>query len=160
MKLPKGRLGMMRLRAFLNNAEIRDKINLSEAVRKAAIGKHGLTFIISDFYDEDFLRDETEICRYMKYLRQDTVLLHVLSHEELEIEDTGAARMHDSEKVEDMVTATFDRETVDGYLAALKEFKDRLRKQAEKAGAGYYLCRTDRSLGRVLLEDLRGLYDI
>ena len=160
MKLPKGRLGMMRLKAFLENAVLEGKINLAEAVRKAAIGKHGLTFIISDYYDEDFLREEEELCKYMRYLRHDVVLLQILSREELEIDETGAARMHDSEKTEDMVTATFDRETVEGYLEALKNFKDELSRKAEKAGAGYYLCRTDRGLGRVLLEDMRGLYDI
>ena len=96
----------------------------------------------------------------MRYLKHDTVLLQVLSHEELEIEETGAARMHDSEKIDDLVTATFDRETVEGYLEALKNFKKELSGKAEKAGAGYYLCRTDRGLGKVLLEDMRGLYDI
>ena len=160
LKLPKGRLGMMRLKAFLANSEIRGRINLADAIKKAAIGKHGLTFIISDFYDEAFLSEEVEICKYMRYLKHDTVLLQVLSHEELEIEETGAARMHDSEKIDDMVTATFDRETVEGYLEALKNFKKELSGKAEKAGAGYYLCRTDRGLGKVLLEDMRGLYDI
>ncbi len=160
MKLPKGRLGMMRLKAFLANSEIKGKIDLSDAIKKAAIGKHGLTFIISDYYDEGFLAEEVELCRYMRYLRHDVVLLQVLSREELEIDETGAARMHDSEKVDDMVTATFDRETVDGYLQALNDFKKELSGKAEKAGVGYYLCRTDRGLGRILLEDMRGLYDI
>ena len=160
MKLPKGRLGMMRLKAFLANSEIKGKINLSDAIKKAAIGKHGLTFIISDYYDEGFLAEEVELCRYMRYLRHDVVLLQVLSREELEIDETGAARMHDSEKVDDMVTATFDRETVEGYMQALNDFKKELSGKAEKAGTGYYLCRTDRGLGRILLEDMRGLYDI
>ncbi|MBO6165784.1 MAG: DUF58 domain-containing protein [Eubacterium sp.] len=160
MKLPKGRLGMMRLKAFLANSEIKGKIDLGDAIKKAAIGKHGLTFIISDYYDEGFLDEEVELCRYMRYLRHDVVLLQVLSREELEIDETGAARMHDSEKVDDMVTATFDRETVESYMQALKDFKKELSGKAEKAGAGYYLCRTDRGLGRILLEDMRGLYDI
>lgn len=141
MKLPKGRLGMMRLKAFLANSEIKGKIDLGDAIKKAAIGKHGLTFIISDYYDEGFLAEEVELCRYMRYLRHDVVLLQVLSREELEIDETGAARMHDSEKVDDMVTATFDRETVEGYMQALKDFKKELSGKAEKAGAGYYLCR-------------------
>ena len=103
---------------------------------------------------------EEELCKFMRYLRQEPVLLQVLSHEELEIDDTGAARLHDIEIPEEMVSATFDRITVDGYLEALKEFTTRLKLSADRAGAGYYLCRTDRTIGRILLEDLRGLYDI
>ena len=136
------------------------KVNLKEAVKRAATGKHGLTFIISDFYDEAFLDAEEELCKFMRYLRQEPVLLQVLSHEELEIDDTGAARLHDIEIPEEMVSATFDRITVDGYLEALNEFTTRLKLSADTAGAGYYLCRTDRTIGRILLEDLRGLYDI
>ncbi len=160
LKLPKGRLGLLRLEAFLRNITIQGKVDLKEAVKRAATGKHGLTFIISDFYDEAFLDGEEELCKFMRYLRQEPVLLQVLSREELEIDETGAARLHDIEMPDEMVSATFDRLTVDGYLGALKDFMTRLRSSADRAGAGYYLCRTDRTIGRILLEDLRGLYDI
>ena len=160
LKLPKGRLGMMRLEAFLRSTPIQGKVNLKDAIKRAATGKHGLTFIISDFYDEAFLDAEEELCKFMRFLRQEPVLLQVLSREELEIDNTGAARLHDIEMPDEMVSATFDRLTVDGYLEALRDFTNRLRSAADRAGAGYYMCRTDRTLGRILLEDLRGLYDI
>ena len=160
IKLPKGRLGMMRLEAFLRGIDPEGRINLSDAVRKAAYGKFGLTFIISDFYDEDFLKEGEDILKFMRYLRQDTVLLHVLSGEELEIEQVGAFRLHDIEVPDDMITATFDRDTVEKYMTALNEFRGTLSKMADKAMARYYLCRTDRTLGRIIMEDLRGLYDI
>ena len=160
LKLPKGRLGMMRLEAFSRSTPIQGKVNLKDAVKRAATGKHGLTFIISDFYDEAFLDAEEELCKFMRFLRQEPVLLQVLSREELEIDNTGAARLHDIEMPDEMVSATFDRLTVDGYLEALRDFTNRLRSAADRAGAGYYMCRTDRTLGRILLEDLRGLYDI
>ena len=160
LKLPKGRLGMMRLETFLRSTPIQGKVNLKDAVKRAATGKHGLTFIISDFYDEAFLDAEEELCKFMRFLRQEPVLLQVLSREELEIDNTGAARLHDIEMPDEMVSATFDRLTVDGYLEALRDFTNRLRSAADRAGAGYYMCRTDRTLGRILLEDLRGLYDI
>ena len=97
---------------------------LTDAIRHAEGLKKGLCFLITDGYTEDALG---EALRYLRYLEQETVVVQVLSGEELRPELEGALRLVDSETGEGMDLLA-DRRALEHYHRALADFLQRIRK--------------------------------
>ena len=106
----------------------------------------GLVTMISDFYfDPDAMLDAV---RPLAYQGQDVLLLQILDPGELEPKLRESALMEDLETKERMeVSPTFMNAR---YRERIHAHIDALEKSAMRAGADYYLCRTDQPLGDVL----------
>ena len=96
---------------------------LTDAVKHAEGLRKGLCFLITDGYTEDALK---EILDYLRYCRQETGVLQVLSGGELRPELDGALRLTDSETGE-QVDLLADRGATEAYLDALDAFLKEVR---------------------------------
>ena len=159
-RLPRGRQGMSRMQSFLEGLTMEGSIDITEAITKAAIGGSGVTFIISDFMDENFLSKQEECLRYLDFCHQNVVLLHELSDEELHVEDVGAYQLIDSENESLEVRLNLDKKVIESYDKALKTYIDNLGSTADRCKAHYILCSTGDSFDKIIYEDMRVVYDI
>lgn len=158
-----GRKAIWGLNEWLEKCDYGDTVDILTAVKALAPKGPGVTILISDFFQEAFLEEQsevlTQILRFLNYRRQKTVLLQVLAGEELNVNLTGTLNLIDMED-KSTLRVTMDAAGIQTYDKVLKEFTGRLQRESAKAGAVYALCNTDRDFYQMMFSDLRMLYDI
>ena len=127
-------------------------INLMESLKKAIRGRGGVAFVISDFMDEGFLDAETDILKLFSYHGMEVTLLHVLSQEELEIDDDGAFQLIDSEDETKEVRLTLDKYSIRDYKKALENYMRQIlkRRPVRQAEGMYYVPQVKAYLLRLI----------
>ena len=136
-----GRAAFPRLNSFLD-ACVPDGTEgtLTEAVKRTEGLRKGLCFLITDGYTEDALKEALD---YLRYLKQETAVIQVLSGEELRPEMDGALRLTDSESGETLDLMA-DRSALDAYRAALADFLKRIRENCSSREAPYMLLDSEK----------------
>ena len=137
-----GRAAFPRLTGFLDTcAPDGNEGTLTEAVKHTEGLKKGLCFLITDGYTEDALK---EVLDYLRYLKQETAVVQVLSGEELRPDYAGAVRLTDSESGEKLDLLA-DRAALDAYRAALTDFLKSVRENCASREAPYMLLDSEKS---------------
>ena len=131
-----GRAAFPRLTGFLDTcAPDGNEGTLTEAVKHTEGLKKGLCFLITDGYTEDALKEALD---YLRYLKQETAVVQVLSGEELRPDYAGAVRLTDSESGEKLDLLA-DRAALDAYRDALTDFLKSVRENCASREAPYML---------------------
>ena len=133
---------------------------LDRWLKKAHRTRGGLTFIMSDFMDEEFASVEADVLKYFRFFGTEVMLIHILSKEELEIDMNGAYRFVDSEDESKYVRLSLDRRTIGEYNEALSNYIKLLKVNAAKAGASYVLCNTNENVETIVYEKLKMVFGI
>ncbi|MCH5271980.1 MAG: DUF58 domain-containing protein [Lachnospiraceae bacterium] len=158
-----GKRAFPRLADWLGQRTFSDRADIAEAIRRLPVKGPGITILISDFLQEEFVDTDSErfhqLLRFLDYRRQKAVFLHVLAEEELNVELTGTRNLIDMEE-KSTLRLTLDASSIRIYEKALQAFTASLKRDCAKAGAIYALCSTGRDFHKLIFEDLRMLYDI
>ena len=137
-----GRAAFPRLTGFLDTcAPDGNEGTLTEAVKHTEGLKKGLCFLITDGYTEDALKEALD---YLRYLKQETAVVQVLSGEELRPDYAGAVRLTDSESGEKLDLLA-DRAALDAYQDALADFLKSIRENCASREAPYMLLDSEKS---------------
>ena len=137
-----GRAAFPRLTGFLDTcAPDGNEGTLTEAVKHTEGLKKGLCFLITDGYTEDALKEALD---YLRYLKQETAVIQVLSGEELRPDYAGAVRLTDSESGEKLDLLA-DRAALDAYQDALADFLKSVRENCAFREAPYMLLDSEKS---------------
>ena len=137
-----GRAAFPRLTGFLDTcAPDGNEGTLTEAVKHTEGLKKGLCFLITDGYTEDALKEALD---YLRYLKQETAVIQVLSGEELRPDYAGAVRLTDSESGEKLDLLA-DRSALDAYHDALKDFLKSVRENCASREVPYMLLDSEKS---------------
>ena len=137
-----GRAAFPRLTGFLDTcAPDGNEGTLTEAVKHTEGLKKGLCFLITDGYTEDALKEALD---YLRYLKQETAVVQVLSGEELRPDYAGAVRLTDSESGEKLDLLA-DRAALDAYRDALTDFLKSARENCASREAPYMLLDSEKS---------------
>ena len=137
-----GRAAFPRLTGFLDAcAPDGNEGTLTEAVKHTEGLKKGLCFLITDGYTEDALKEALD---YLRYLKQETAVIQVLSGEELRPDYAGAVRLTDSESGEKLDLLA-DRAALDAYHDALEDFLKDVRENCASREAPYMLLDGEKS---------------
>ncbi len=137
-----GREAFPRLTGFLDVcAPNGNEGSLTEAVKHTEGLKKGLCFLITDGYTEDALKEALD---YLRYLKQETAVIQVLSGEELRPDYAGAVRLTDSESGEKLDLLA-DRAALDAYQDALTDFLKSVRENCASREAPYMLLDSEKS---------------
>ena len=131
-----GRASFPRLAGFLDGcAPDGTEGTVTDAVKHAEGLRKGLCFLITDGYTEDALKEALD---YLRYLKQETAVIHVLSGGELRPDLQGALRLEDIESGE-KTDLLADRAALDAYHAALEDFLKEVRENCASREALYLL---------------------
>lgn len=126
---------------------------LSDAIRKRSIQNGGVSFIISDFLDEEGIEDAV---KYLTFRKQTIVLVQILSKEETEVNYEGTVNMLDSE-TGSRVKITMSNAVIGKYKESLKALQNHLQTLARKYGAVYIYIRSDEELEHAMLHGFSGI---
>ena len=137
-----GRAAFPRLTGFLDTCgPDGNESTLTEAVKHTEGLKKGLCFLITDGYTEDALKEALD---YLRYLKQETAVVQVLSGEELRPDYAGAVRLTDSESGEKLDLLA-DRAALDAYQDALADFLKSIRENCASREAPYMMLDSEKS---------------
>ena len=126
-------------------AEKTDMLAILRGVAESA-PRRGLIVLVSDL-----LGDRAGLFKGLKLLRQrgnDTLVFHVLDEDELEFPFAGPQRFEGLESP-DFLNCN-PRALRDGYLAALQQFLDEVRRECARNAVDYMLVRTGQPLDSAL----------
>tara|TARA_B100000700_G_scaffold331789_1_gene468763 strand:- start:8811 stop:9707 length:897 start_codon:yes stop_codon:yes gene_type:complete len=136
----------------LNVETPRDKTDVYDVLRTITetVPRRGMIVLVSDL-----LGDVDGILKGLKLLRQrghDVLVFHVMDDDELDFEFNGPMRF-DGLESDDFLNCN-PRALREGYLEALNEFLDRVRRQCAQNIVDYALIRTSDPLDAVLAKYL------
>lgn len=123
---------------------------LCEALRgcRSLSGSSGASILISDLMSGD---DYKDTLKYLIYQKQQTVLVHLISPEEINPQLDGRIRLLDSEN-QTYCEIEANQKTLDKYKEALKAYEDEIRNYCLKAGIYYLPVRSDEDIAEVIME--------
>ncbi len=130
----------------LSNISFDGGTTLNASIMKRDIKGRGCSILISDFLDPAGIE---ETLRYLKYKKQDIVLIQVLAREEVDITDEGCLNLIDSESNE-IVKVTMNRKLIESYEERLQAHQNELRMLAKKYEAACLMCVADETIDQVL----------
>ena len=138
----------------LNVETPKDKTDVYDVLRTITetVPRRGMIILVSDL-----LGDIEGIMKGLKLLRQrghDVLVFHVMDDDELDFEFNGPMRF-DGLESEDFLNCN-PRSLREGYLDALHEFLDSVRRQCAQNVVDYALIRTSDPLDAVLAKYLSG----
>ena len=137
-----GRAAFAKLNLFLDSCVPDGKEEtLTEAVKRAEGLRKGLCFLITDGYTEDALKEALD---YLRYMRQETAVIQVMSGGELRPEMEGALKLTDSESGE-QIDLLADRNALENYREALDDFLKAVRENCSAREAHYLLLDGDKA---------------
>ena len=158
-----GKRAFPRLTDWLEQRTFYGQADIAAAVKRLPAKGPGVTIIISDFLQEEFVEPNSEtakqLLRFLDYRRQKAVFLHVLAGEELSVELTGTRNLIDMED-KSTLRLTLDDASISVYEKNLRDFVGRLERECARVGAVYALCSTETDFHKLIFQDLRMLYDI
>jgi uncharacterized protein (DUF58 family) len=132
----------------MNVSKPSEKTNLESILKRVTdnLPGRGMVILISDL-----LTDRESFFRGLDLLahrRHDVIVFHILDEDEVNFEFQGTTRFLGMEAMPDLVCDP--RALRDGYLEALKEYLDEVRRGCAKRGVEYALIRTSDHLDAVL----------
>ena len=136
-----GRAAWPRLAEFLDRCPPDGREGtLTEAVKRAEGLQKGLCCLITDGYTEDALGEALD---WLRYCRQETGVILVLSGGELRPEPDGALRLTDSESGA-RIDLIADRSAMEAYRDALESFLKDVRENCAAREAPYMLLDSEK----------------
>jgi len=157
-----GKSGFRDLTFFLERLGVSDRLSVYPAIRTVGRMQPGLSVILSDFLEEDYVDENetlSEMLKYLEFQKQNVILLQILAKEEREITLTGTCNLIDAEAPGEKLRVTMDREAITAYGEELKRFQGHLARTAKLYGAAFHICDTGMPFDKIIFEELRDIYD-
>ncbi|MDO5156041.1 MAG: DUF58 domain-containing protein [Eubacteriales bacterium] len=137
----------------LERIQFDGKTTLNTAIRKRPIQGGGVSFIISDFLDENGIE---EAIKYLSFKKQTIVLIQILSKEELTADYEGTLNMIDMETSE-AIKITMSNTTIAKYRERILRMQNELSQLARKYHAVYMCMQSDESIVSAMLHGFSGV---
>ena len=145
-----GKLMLQRALSYLKNIELEGTTDINASITKKEFKGKGVSIILSDFFTDNGI---AEAVKYLTYKKQEVILIHILSPEELEPNYYGQVKLVDSETREDK-SIILNPSIMKAYKKQLTTFKNSLRDIASKYGAAYIEASSEESIDKMILEKL------
>jgi uncharacterized protein (DUF58 family) len=132
----------------LDNDQPQNKTDMYEILSEVAERqtRKGMIILISDLF-----ADRETLFRGLKLLRHrghDVMIFHIMDPQELDFEYSGTTKFEGMEEMGDLVCNP--RSLRDGYIQAVTEFLDTLRRECAKHVVDYQTIRTNENVDAVL----------
>lgn len=153
-----GRQGFNKAVSWLENMEWAGKTDLYKSIKRIPFNQKGVTVIISDLFSKDTTDENissiADTIRYLRYMKQEVLILHVLSQEELEPDLEGTIGLEDAETSEFLkITAT--SHLCKQYKRVLERFKSQVEECAKHYQAHYIQVCSNETIEMFIYKGIR-----
>lgn len=139
---------------YLSDLDFDGDFTRFDKIKRMNINSKGVSVIISDFFMEEEI---DEILKYLAYKKQQVILLHVLSEEELNPTLDGRLKLVDSESGVEK-NLVLNPALLKKYKESLDSYCNNLKAKALKYGANYIMINASDPIEKVILQDLLGSF--
>ncbi|MBQ2320036.1 MAG: DUF58 domain-containing protein [Lachnospiraceae bacterium] len=156
--------GMSGMQAFnkavrwLENVTFDGETKLLKAVKRVQFTQKGITVIISDFFtygiSEKNMAELDELVRYLRYQKQEVILVHVMLPEEREPVLEGTLALTDCE-TKDKINVTVTGRLCQEYKKVFERFCNSIEETAKRYQAQYIKVSTDETLEKFIYRGLK-----
>lgn len=146
-----GRQSFQKILLALENMTFEGNSSLYEGIQKCKISGHGITILISDFFNEEELEP---MLRYLVYQKQEIILIHTLAAEEIDPDLEGHLNLIDMESRKDL-RVSMSGSVLKKYQKTLHAFQERLITLSRKYQAHYMFVSTEDALDKFIFEGIR-----
>jgi uncharacterized protein (DUF58 family) len=136
----------------LYSATAEGKTSLQEVLKRAADvqTQKGLVVLLSDLFADRASLDQG--LKLLRYAGHEVLVFHILDDEELDFQSQGMTKFEGMEGLDDLICDP--RALREGYLAAMQEFLDEVRRNCARQMVDYQVIRTSSNLDAVLAKYL------
>lgn len=148
MEALSGKTMLQRVLSYLSSIEFEGTTDVNSSILRKDFKSKGVSIILSDFFTDNGI---SEAVKYLAYKKQEVVLIHILSPEELEPEYYGQVKLIDSESREEK-NIILNSSIMKAYKKQLNLFKNNLKDTAARYGAVYIEVSSSETVEKVILE--------
>lgn len=143
-----GKNSLLRIMDVLENLEFKGQMDFLLKLNKRSY-KSGISIIISDLFTEEF----EDVIKYLSYMNQRIIIVHLLDKKELNPDLIGDLRLIDSETLlgDDI---SINRSILRTYENTLKTFIQSKKETCKKYGCIYSLISNEFSMNEIIFEKL------
>lgn len=143
-----GKMMLQRTLSSLQDIVYEGTTDISASLMKKDFKSRGVSIILSDFFTDKGIGDAV---KYLTYKKQEVILIHILSPEELQPDYYGQIRLIDSESLEER-SIILNPSILKAYKKQLAIFKNGIQEVALKYGASYIEANSSEPFEKVILE--------
>lgn len=148
MEALSGKTMLQRALSFLKDIEFEGITDINGSIMKKDFRNKGVSIILSDFFTENGI---AEAVKYLTYKKQEVILIHILSPEELQPDYYGQIKLIDSETKEER-SIVLNPSIVKAYKKQVTLFKNNLKDAAAKYGATYIETSSSEAIENIIME--------
>jgi len=137
-----------RLVNYIDNLGFDKKNDLFEYIPKIPY-KRGISIIISDLFTEKF----EETIKYLSYMNQSIIVIHLLNKEEIKPITTGDVRFIDSE-TEEGKDVSVNGNVLEAYEDTFNKFIGNIKEVCRKYGCSYTLVSNEIKIENIVFDSL------
>ncbi|SHJ47783.1 DUF58 domain-containing protein [Paramaledivibacter caminithermalis] len=144
----RGKNSLSKVIDILDNLQFQSKTDMFPLINKKAY-ESGISIIISDLFTDEF----KETIKYLSYMNQKIIVLHLLDKKELKPDLIGDLRLIDCETMVDN-DVSINPQILNSYEKTLKAFIQNIKETAKKYGSVYSLISNELLIEEIIFEKL------
>lgn len=144
-----GRNSFRKILSELSAMEFEGRTDLKSSICKKQFSGAGASILISDFLDEQGMID---VISYLRYKKQEIVLIEISAREEIEVTAEGTVNIVDME-TDEKLKVTVTKDVLKQYQIRKQEHSQNLRRLCEKYGMVYLEAVSDEPIDQVLFNE-------
>ncbi len=150
IKSAAGNKAFQRILRELENLEFKGSTDLAKSIKKRPLSPRGVSVIVSDFFNNQGLKDLEDALKYLAFKKQDIILVQILSEEELNPEFNNEITFIDSETNEN-IKMSLTPNIIKEYKATLKVYKKSIEDLAKKYGGKFISVSSGMEIEEIIL---------
>jgi uncharacterized protein (DUF58 family) len=147
-----GKMMLQRALSYLSDLKLEGTTDINSALARKDFGGKGVSILLSDYFTPNGINDAL---KYLTFKKQEVILIHILSPEELNPDYYGQVRLIDSESSEER-SIILNPSIMKAYRKQLDMFKTEIREAGRRFGAAYIEASSSEAFDKVILEKFTG----
>lgn len=145
-----GNKAFQRILRDIEKLEFEGSTDLTKSIKKRPLSPRGVSVVVSDFFNNEGLKDLEEALKYLAFKKQDIILVQVLSDEEINPEFNNEITFIDSETNEN-IKMSLTPNIIKEYKKALKNYKKSLEDLVRKYGGKFISVSSSMEIEEIIL---------
>ncbi|TCK98696.1 uncharacterized protein DUF58 [Natranaerovirga hydrolytica] len=143
-----GKASFQKLLQGLTKVDFKGQTHLVDTIKQKNLKQRGVSIIISDFFTKEKIE---EMVQYLGYKKQEIILIHLLSREEVAPYFEKMVNLIDSE-TQEALKLTITPKVIKTYQETLTAFCQEIEEKVVKYNGAYVKVVSDESLEKILLK--------
>lgn len=159
-KVESGLTGMQSLNRYLAQIErlsFEGQTDLWNSIRKISFPRRGCTVVLSDFMDRaadpSRMENIAQVLKYLRFQKQDIVLVRIVAEEELHPDFQGTVELID-EETEEELKVTMTEKLLSEYGKQVEKYRTELQKLAKRYQARWMEVANTETIDQVIYKGL------